>query len=541
MNTMTFTPTFKNTTLPTYVSRHGTLTYHDADGGYLCILGGRSSLHDVSTSISTFQIFNISDGLWFEGPEMPQNRSGFTSIIVDNYLYAIGGYTNIVIRMYIGDLVHISNYQWETLNDTLSELYITDYYQRSVVYQSNIFVLGAYKAPIDVIHTDSLTITRNISSLITNVRRAGIIVADDMLYVFGGFCNLCYDITNASTEPRTYQYAPLLTLSPTVIPTPNPTAEPTAKPGNGIITISVTISDLNVSNQTLDDIAIIIVDTLTVENTILSMEKTTILNDTTLVLVAFVGNNSSLDTTDILVIINGILDDTYSDFEVSVEEGEASGDDTDDVEEQSENDRNSSIALWNIFEIGRETIIYIMIGVVIALLLCICCGSCIVRRQMKSKAAKKSRRARTSTRGSRGGTPGGGTLDMTMDVLPNKSAAIMKMDPQFSSDSLWEQDRRTTEGDARATKTPAGSKRGHFITRTGSDVAIAERAEFAEIDSNSSLESASAEHNKVTIGDLRSNTCDSDGTMYKYEGNERCAKMSSSSDFGTHGFIGADV
>ena len=118
MNTQQFTPKLEGSTFPIYVYLEAALTFHD---GYLLVTGGRTNASIDGIAHNRFQIFHISDALWFEGPELPQNRNRHTSAVVDNYLYAIGGSTNIVIRIYVGDLQNISNYEWETLNDTLSE------------------------------------------------------------------------------------------------------------------------------------------------------------------------------------------------------------------------------------------------------------------------------------------------------------------------------------------------------------------------------------------------------------------------------------
>ena len=234
MNSQEFISKLDGSTLPIYIYLEGSLTFHD---GYLLVTGGRTNASIDGIAHNRFQIFHISDALWSEGPELPQNRNRHTSAVVDYYLYVIGGSTNIVIRIYVVDLENISNYKWETLNDTLSVQYIIDIYMRSVVYQSSIFVLGGYDAPIDVIHTASLTITRNISTLISNVRRATVVVAHDMIYVFGGWCGLC---NGSAQTPVTYQYAPLWTLNPTVeptnIPSPDPTVVPTTNPTEVIAT-----------------------------------------------------------------------------------------------------------------------------------------------------------------------------------------------------------------------------------------------------------------------------------------------------------------
>ena len=317
-----FTPNLlindRNTTFPTYVGVDGTFSYND---GYLLVLGGRntSSADDIHRK---FQILRLSDGVWIEGPPLPQSRSRFTSQVVDDYFYAIGGFTNIVVRIFVGDLQNINNgdYQWETLGDTLSDEYIEDYFMRSVVYKSDIFVLGGYDAPIDVIHTDSspITITRNISRLISNVRRAAVVVVHDMIYVFGGWCGLCSDDTS---KPITYQYA---SLSPTAIPTTvpsDPTTDITVSSDiistKVLYTVTVTINDLNASNQTMTGIAVLITTALSSDIGISTVETQSVLN-VTLILTAYILPNSSLETEDIEVLVIGILDDVYSDFNVTV-------------------------------------------------------------------------------------------------------------------------------------------------------------------------------------------------------------------------------
>ena len=450
MNTQQFTPKLEGSTFPIYVFQEGALTYHD---GYLLIVGGRTNASVAGVAHNHFQIFRISDTLWFEGPELPQNRNRHTSAVVDDYLYIIGGSTNIVIRIYIGDLENISNYQWETLNDTLSEQYITDIYMRSVVYQSNIFVLGGYDAPIDVIHTDSLTVTRNISTLISNVRRATAVVAHAMIYVFGGWCGLC---NGSAQTPVTYQYAPLLTLNPTEdptsIPSPNPTKSPTSIPSESPSSNSseLLVTNLLELNQTdaptdqcndntteisyrlsivandsnVNEISILLTNVFSEIDCVSTVDIIAV-EDDVLVLDVITKRDSDLNSSEIERIAIHSLDGKY-DAEVTV------------VLLQEYGTENSNGQTY-------DNVLLIIAGVVGILLILVCCGSLflildsliVLRNSSKSRNSSNIDKQTTEPRADR---PRSGTTDTviranhvherrTTEGNNNSVAGLLQMGP----------------------------------------------------------------------------------------------------------------
>ena len=234
MSNQTFSTHYGGAILPFYVARYGALSHID---GYLCIVGGRYSHSDILSKHGKFQILRMNDHQWISGPDMPRPCDEHASYIHNNYLFVIGSHTDIVSKIYVGDMENIMNYSWTNLTDKLSPERRNDTYPRVVEYNHNLFVLGGDRnnTPIDVISTITDEIIQGVSYLYRNVQRGAAVVANEQMYMFGGYCVQCRYIVD------TYQYAELLTL--------NPTTEPTFQPTNSLSVESMDISCINVEGD----------------------------------------------------------------------------------------------------------------------------------------------------------------------------------------------------------------------------------------------------------------------------------------------------
>eukprot|EP01084_Bolivina_argentea_P107497 192194_1 len=183
----------------------------------LFVLGG----YTHKTTYSNFQIFNISSQEWSSGPDMLYNRHGFTCNVhpITEELYAIAGFEtqltkNPVQRYYrseiekinISSIKNITNEAWIQLPQPL----FPGYQVRSVVFEDYIFVIGGLYNDNKRIHIQSINcvtgeVTTEAAFLNYGVSKAGAIIANELLYVFGGGG----DVENS------FQYS---TLGPTISP-----------------------------------------------------------------------------------------------------------------------------------------------------------------------------------------------------------------------------------------------------------------------------------------------------------------------------------
>eukprot|EP01083_Nonionella_stella_P188230 693321_1 len=170
-----------NTKIPKRVTNGVCITHRNTD--FLFVLGGYDELG--SFALEYFQIFNLNDQTWTNGPNMPQGRQSMTCIVVNDWLYVIGGVpmSSIIKINVAGYIDNIVNQTWIQLNDTLRP---QANHIRSVLYEDDVFVIG--DGFMDIIHTksnDQVTHTNNTSYREGNGSIAAIIV-NSTLYAFGG-------------------------------------------------------------------------------------------------------------------------------------------------------------------------------------------------------------------------------------------------------------------------------------------------------------------------------------------------------------------
>eukprot|EP01083_Nonionella_stella_P129231 392057_1 len=132
VNTAQFTYYYQTIDIPYDVNYYGCLA--SIDDALFVLGGGTSSKH--------VQVLNLTTRTWIVSPEVDYLNHGrrSTSCIVhpyNNALYAIGGdngtsITQTIEKLYVGDLAHISQYDWEFINS----LPHPRAWLRSVVYEN---------------------------------------------------------------------------------------------------------------------------------------------------------------------------------------------------------------------------------------------------------------------------------------------------------------------------------------------------------------------------------------------------------------------
>eukprot|EP01083_Nonionella_stella_P023368 64655_1 len=128
VNTAQFTYYYQNIDIPHGVNNIGCLASID---DALFVLGKNQN--------PQFQVMNLTTSTWIVWPEVANRSRSHASCIVhpyNNAFYVIGGYpyTETIEKLYVGDLAHISQYNWEfieSLPHPMSDL-------RSVVYENDI-------------------------------------------------------------------------------------------------------------------------------------------------------------------------------------------------------------------------------------------------------------------------------------------------------------------------------------------------------------------------------------------------------------------
>eukprot|EP01084_Bolivina_argentea_P222516 376614_1 len=209
------------------------------NGEVLAVIGGPKLPY-------TLQIYNLSSGLWLNNtPSMQESRAGgFTCMIVDNWIYAIGGFVGNNDETYDWEgrktiekvpLNDIKNQNWQFIQDlTIATsnlrsvtrghfIYaIAGYYYNSTYYAGS---AAGYVEQIQIINCLTGTVT-NGSYLTYTASSVSPVIVNDVIYVFGGKNTH----TNQPDVYRRIQYFSLLTEEPTYNPTNEPTNIPSLEP-----------------------------------------------------------------------------------------------------------------------------------------------------------------------------------------------------------------------------------------------------------------------------------------------------------------------
>eukprot|EP01083_Nonionella_stella_P129229 392052_1 len=139
VKTAQFTYHYQNIDIPHEVSESGCLASID---DALFVVGGASWIGGSPSK--HVQVLNLTNSTWIVSPEVDYLNHGrrSTSCIVhpyNNALYAIGGdngtsITQTIEKLYVGDLAHISQYNWEFIDSLPHPMR----YLRSAVYENDI-------------------------------------------------------------------------------------------------------------------------------------------------------------------------------------------------------------------------------------------------------------------------------------------------------------------------------------------------------------------------------------------------------------------
>eukprot|EP01084_Bolivina_argentea_P017478 32642_1 len=195
---------------------------------FLLVIGGYANA--VNSYLSELNIYSISSKRWISGRNINTGRYGHSCNVIANILYIIGGWDG----HYDLDSIEYSSFnqsngtlifhEWITMESTLK---IPRFYHRSVVFESNIYVIGGNNetsilSSVEIINTLSKTVTNpNTFQLLYEKSYPSVIIINHIIYCFGGY---------PTTNNDHYQYAVALTYSPTTAPTLSPTIAPTLSP-----------------------------------------------------------------------------------------------------------------------------------------------------------------------------------------------------------------------------------------------------------------------------------------------------------------------
>eukprot|EP01083_Nonionella_stella_P290048 986940_1 len=241
VNTAQFAYYYQNIDIPHTVFDDGCLASID---DALFVLGGYENTSYKNAK--SVQILDLTTSTWIVSPEVGYLSEGrvWASCIVhpyNNALYAIGGCYSTdgygarqpIEKLYVGDLAHISQYDWESIDSLPGALRDL----RSLVYGNDIVSIGGYNSDnsgrneVFVIDVTSDTV-RLAGHAAFDCLRAGSIVVDNVLYSFGGYPN----------EKR-FQYLEMHSLAPTIVTlTPTTGTPTTGEPTTEVLTTEVLIT-----------------------------------------------------------------------------------------------------------------------------------------------------------------------------------------------------------------------------------------------------------------------------------------------------------
>eukprot|EP01083_Nonionella_stella_P225798 802449_1 len=201
---------------------------------YIMVLGGQTKywMAHQTNYLTDFWIYNRTNESWFTGQSLRSARMYHSCDVVGDELFVVGGSYGDP-REYLDSVEYLNisasfTDTWSTISDVLSTPKIR---HRSVVFESNIYVIGGLYYVINGHYVDQVdiidTVSKTISSPSTNqlvYAKAGVsaVFVNGFVYCFGG---------SPSSTSEYYQYAAIIpTRSPSNAPTTSPTKPPTNSP-----------------------------------------------------------------------------------------------------------------------------------------------------------------------------------------------------------------------------------------------------------------------------------------------------------------------
>ncbi|MDE0425151.1 MAG: hypothetical protein OXN25_09805 [Candidatus Poribacteria bacterium] len=162
--------------------------------GRVYLIGGSTGVgaeHEVA--MSRVDVYNPATDMWGKAPDMPTRRDPDNVAVVNNSLYVIGGWPPAAAGRQILTVIEAYdpiNHQWEKKQDMLAAKFGFS----TIVIGDEIYLIGGvpglhiprqYLATVDVYHPRTET-WRDIPSLPVPMRPFGAVAVNGKIYVFGG-------------------------------------------------------------------------------------------------------------------------------------------------------------------------------------------------------------------------------------------------------------------------------------------------------------------------------------------------------------------
>eukprot|EP01083_Nonionella_stella_P158621 516494_1 len=237
VNTRQMTYPLSDLQLPVYGFR--TCITASLDGAFIFIVGGSSaSGSDAASKRSEVSIYDIVQNTLSNAPNMNSVRSSHTCIVVNDYLYAIGGdagtkSSDSIERIYLGNIPNIASQTWSILASTISA---GKNLIECVAINNYIYILGGrltcctpeYSPMVDRLDTDTLSVDQD-TSLPTGVAGICAGIVDNRMYtVFER--SVYWSSISLPTAAPTKDPSTIPSMFPTAVPSTNPTRKPTIIP-----------------------------------------------------------------------------------------------------------------------------------------------------------------------------------------------------------------------------------------------------------------------------------------------------------------------
>ena len=238
-----------STPTSTYSSCLVSMTMNNHD--YLIVIGGgEDRTYRIGPLRDNTQIYDLTDNTWITSrdPQLNTGRERFACVIVNDMIYALGGYGTVLLDTIevldvSAGMNNVTDYSWVVLPETFPTGGLC--HHNAVVFGTDIIIIGGTSATgtggngnTDVVLVVDTT-TNNIYSpgtLNQHVRIPTSIVVYPYIYTFGGNADAYgwqvayqYNIL-PETESPTLSPSNQPTIPPTLEPTMEPTIEPTETP-----------------------------------------------------------------------------------------------------------------------------------------------------------------------------------------------------------------------------------------------------------------------------------------------------------------------
>eukprot|EP01083_Nonionella_stella_P028638 78874_1 len=230
-----------STQIPVYGKR--TCLEVSVDGRFIFIIGGSTnSGSDNNSKRKEVSIYDIQQNTLSSAPDMGQIRSYLACIIVNDYLYAMGGDSgaaphDTIERIYVGDIASIASETWVSLSARMSN---TRNVILSVSIGKHIYIMGGASEgtpfdDVDRLDTDTLLLYQDTSLPIPMNRLIGSAINDHTIYVIYQ-TNVYWasaptqSPTNAPSQAPTFAPSLAPSIAPSVSPTQSPSSSPSLAP-----------------------------------------------------------------------------------------------------------------------------------------------------------------------------------------------------------------------------------------------------------------------------------------------------------------------